>query len=180
MIGSNQRFRVQFEIILHEWAFWKTHKCKLILNWTRKTMSLLINNVNIKTFAWRKCRTMFLKAFFPFEKTFCQSFRTKSFHQFAWYYWLRKVNIALWKTYKCKSIPNWTRKPYGYLNNIKMKKIAGRARDCQNIFVRADLHGETVACDKLTTRLLHKLFRANQTYNSPTTVVYVTKNVVGF
>ena len=61
-----------------------------------------------------------------------------------------------------------------------MKKIAGRARDCQNIFVRADLHGETVACDKLTTRLLHKLFRANQTYNSPTTVVYVTKNVVGF
>jgi len=61
-----------------------------------------------------------------------------------------------------------------------MKKIAGRARKCQKIFLRADLHGKTVGCDKLTTGLLHELFRVNQTYNSPTTVVYVTKNVVGF
>ena len=37
-----------------------------------------------------------------------------------------------------------------------------------------------VACDKLTTGLRHELFRVNQTYNSLTTVVYVTKNVVGF
>ena len=37
-----------------------------------------------------------------------------------------------------------------------------------------------VACDKLMTGLRHELFRVNQTYNSLTTVVYVTKNVVGF
>ena len=29
-------------------AFWKTHKCKLIPNWTRKTVWLLINNINMK------------------------------------------------------------------------------------------------------------------------------------
>ena len=31
-----------------------------------------------------------------------------------------------------------------------------------------------VACDKLTTGLRHELFRVNLTYNSLTTVVYVT------
>ena len=36
------------------------------------------------------------------------------------------------------------------------------------------------ACNKLTTGLRHKLFRVNQTYNLLTTVVYVTKKVVGF
>ena len=36
-----------------------------------------------------------------------------------------------------------------------------------------------VACDKLTTGLRHELFRVNQTYNSLTTVMYITKNVVG-
>ena len=82
------RFRVQFGINLHEWvfqkaeiaraasasaisAFWKTHKCKLIPNWTRKTVWLLINNTNMKKFAWKKCRKMFLEAlFFAFEKNF--------------------------------------------------------------------------------------------------------------
>ena len=34
--------------------------------------------------------------------------------------------------------------------------------------------------DKLTTGLRQELFRVNQTYNSLTTVVYLTKNVVGF
>ena len=34
-------------------AFWKTHKCKLIPNWTRKTVWLPINNINMKKFAWR-------------------------------------------------------------------------------------------------------------------------------
>ena len=28
--------------------FWKTHKCKLIPNWTRKTVWLPINNINMK------------------------------------------------------------------------------------------------------------------------------------
>ena len=72
------RFRVQFGINLHEWvfqkaeivraasasaisAFWKTHKCKLIPNWTRKTVWLLINNINMKKFAWRKCRKILLQ-----------------------------------------------------------------------------------------------------------------------
>ena len=29
-------------------AFWKTHKCKLITNWTRKTVWLPINNIHEK------------------------------------------------------------------------------------------------------------------------------------
>ena len=37
-----------------------------------------------------------------------------------------------------------------------------------------------VACDMLTTSLGHELFPVNQTYNLLTTVVYDTKNVVGF
>ena len=50
-------------------AFWKTHKCKLIPNWTRKTIWLLINNTNMKKSAWKKCWKMFLEAlFFAFEK----------------------------------------------------------------------------------------------------------------
>ena len=58
-------FLVQFGINLHKWvfqkpetawaasasaisAFWKTHKCKLIPNWMRKTIWLLTNNINMK------------------------------------------------------------------------------------------------------------------------------------
>ena len=37
-----------------------------------------------------------------------------------------------------------------------------------------------VACNKLTTGLRNELFRVNQTYNSLTTVIYVTKKAVGF
>ena len=52
-------------------AFWKTHKGKLIPNWTRKTVWLLINNTNMKTFTRKKCRKMFLEVlFFAFQKTF--------------------------------------------------------------------------------------------------------------
>ena len=52
-------------------AFWKTHKCKLVPNWTRKTVWLLINNINMKKFAWRKCRKIFLEAIvFSFKKSF--------------------------------------------------------------------------------------------------------------
>ena len=86
--GNHTVFLVQFGINLHEWvfqkaeiaraasasaisAFWKTHKCKLIPNWTRKTVWLLINYTNMKKFAWKKCRKMFLEAlFFAFEKIF--------------------------------------------------------------------------------------------------------------
>ena len=39
---------------------------------------------------------------------------------------------------------------------------------------------DSVACGKLTTGLRHELSRVNQTYNPHTTVVYVTKDVVGF
>ena len=42
-------------------AFWKTHKCKLIPNWTRKTVWLLINNINMKKLAWKKCRKILLQ-----------------------------------------------------------------------------------------------------------------------
>ena len=45
---------------------------------------------------------------------------------------------------------------------------------CIGRFTRYDF----VACDKLTTGLRHELFCVNQTCNSLTTVVYVTKNFV--
>ena len=35
-------------------------------------------------------------------------------------------------------------------------------------------------CDKLTTGLRHELLHVNQTYNPLTTVMRITKNVVGF
>jgi len=75
-------------------AFWKTYKCKLIPNWTRKTVWLLIHNINMKKVALRKCRKIILEAiFFSFEKTFfkvtAQNFR----HHFSWYHFLRKSPI---------------------------------------------------------------------------------------
>ena len=39
-------------------AFWKTHKCKLIPNCTRKTVWLPINNINMKKFASRMFWTL--------------------------------------------------------------------------------------------------------------------------
>ena len=66
-------------------AFWKTHKCKLIPNWTRKTVWLLINNTNMKKFAREKCRKMFLEAiFFALEKTFFRVSVQNCCHCFTW------------------------------------------------------------------------------------------------
>ena len=65
---------------------WKTHKCKLISNWTRKTAWLLINNTNMKKFARRKCRKIFLEAIIvAFEKTFFRVSVRNIFHCFTWY-----------------------------------------------------------------------------------------------
>ena len=49
---------------LQLFSFWKTHNCKLISNWTRKTVWLLISNINMKNFARRKCRKIVLEAIF--------------------------------------------------------------------------------------------------------------------
>jgi len=102
------RFRVQFGINLHQWvfqkaeiawaasasaisAFWKTHKCKLIPNWTRKTVWLLINNINMKKFAWRKSRKIFLEAIFSHSRKLFFKVSGKNFHHhFMWHHWLRK------------------------------------------------------------------------------------------
>ena len=85
-VQVNIRFRVQFGINLHKWvfqkaeisraasasaisAFWKTHLCKLILNWTRKAI------------------------FFPIKKTekIFQSFRT----QFLSLLYMRSLAIKI-------------------------------------------------------------------------------------
>ena len=97
-------FRVQFGIYLHEWVFqkaesaraasasaisvfWKTHKYKLISNWTRKTVWLLINNTNMKKFARKKCQKMFLETiFFALEKTFFKVSVQNFCHCFTWYH----------------------------------------------------------------------------------------------
>ena len=90
------RFRVQFGINMHEWvfqkaetaraatasaisAFWKTHKCKLISNRTRKTVWLLINNTNMKKFARKKCRKMFLEAIFWHSRKLFSELPDKNF-----------------------------------------------------------------------------------------------------
>ena len=90
------RFRVQFGINLHEWVFqkaeiawaasasvvsasWKTRKCKLTPNWTRKTVRLLINNINMKKFAPRKCRKIFLEAIFSHLRKMFSKFQHKIF-----------------------------------------------------------------------------------------------------
>ena len=52
-------------------SFLKNLQVKLILNWTRKSVWLLINNTNMKKFAWKKCRKIFPEPhFFAFEKNF--------------------------------------------------------------------------------------------------------------
>ena len=90
------RIRVQFGINLHEWVFqkaeiaraasasvvsasWKTRKCKLTPNWTRKTVRLLINNINMKKKNLRggSAEVSFLKPFFLIRENFFQSFCTK-------------------------------------------------------------------------------------------------------
>ena len=60
-------------------AFWKTHKWKLISNWTRKTVWLLINNTNMKKFALKKSRKMFLEAIFSHSRKLFSEFSYKIF-----------------------------------------------------------------------------------------------------
>ena len=45
-------------------SFRKTHKCKLIPSRMRKTIWLLISNINMIKFAWRKCRKSIWILFF--------------------------------------------------------------------------------------------------------------------
>ena len=59
--------------------FWKTHKCKLIPNWTRKTVWLLINDINMKKIAWRKCWKIFLEATFSHSRKLFSKFLHKIF-----------------------------------------------------------------------------------------------------
>ena len=102
LISTHTVFLIQFAINLYLWvfqkaeiartasasaisAFWKTHKCKLIPNWTRKTVWLLINNINMKKCPWRKCWKIFLEAIFLIQENL-----SKFHHHFMWYHWLRK------------------------------------------------------------------------------------------
>ena len=101
-IGNHTVFLVQFGINLHEWAFWKTHKCKLISNWTRKTVWLLINNTNMKKCTQKNCRKMFLEAiFFAFEKFFFRVSVQNFCHCFTWYHWPTKFALVLHFLHRC-------------------------------------------------------------------------------
>ena len=75
---------------MHKWVFpkaeiaqdasiseWKTHKCKLIHFWTRKTIWLLINSIHSKNLCWRSAGRCPLKLCFPLEKTIFKVFHTK-------------------------------------------------------------------------------------------------------
>ena len=113
-IGNNHAvFLIQFGINLHEWvfqkaeiarapsasaisAFWKTHKCKLIPNWTRKTVWLLINNTIMKKFVRSKCfhDISWRHFFFTFEKAFFKDSVQNLCHCFTWYHWPKKILIV--------------------------------------------------------------------------------------
>ena len=69
-------FRIRLEINLHEWAFLKTKKYKLVPNWTRKTVWLLINDINMKKIRW-KYRKIFLKAIFSHSSFYAISLALK-------------------------------------------------------------------------------------------------------
>jgi len=98
ILGNYTIFLVQFGINLHEWvfqkaeivqaalasaisAFWKSHKCKLIPNWMRKTVCwLLFNNmINMKKIPWRKCRKVFPEAIFSHLRKLFSNFLHKMF-----------------------------------------------------------------------------------------------------
>jgi len=57
-------------------AFWKTHKCKLIPNWTRKSVWLLINNTNMKKFG-KSAGRCFLKPLFSHSRKLFSEFLSK-------------------------------------------------------------------------------------------------------
>ena len=58
-------------------AFWKTDKCKLISNWMRKTVWLLINDTAMKKFARKGAGRYFLKPFFSHSRKLFSEFRSK-------------------------------------------------------------------------------------------------------
>ena len=62
------------------WNCMSCFKCKLIPNWTRKTV-------------WARAGRSFLKSFFTIEKTFKVSAQNFCYH-FTWYRWLRKILIV--------------------------------------------------------------------------------------
>ena len=66
-------------------AFWKTHKCKLIIisSWTRKPLWLLINTKMKKICTRKSAVRCFLKPF-AFEKTFFRVSIQKFCHCFTW------------------------------------------------------------------------------------------------
>ena len=116
LISNHTVFLVQFGINLHEWvfqkaeiaraasasaisAFWKTRKCKLISNWTRKTVWLLINNTSMKKCAQKKWRNMFLEAFFSHSRKLFSKFPYKIFvitlHKIIG---LQNFSLSFWKS----------------------------------------------------------------------------------
>ena len=68
--------RVQFSAFCNS-------QVQIIPNWTRKTVWSLIDNMNTKKFAWRKCWKIFTAVTFCIGEDFVYSFYTR-------YHWLRK------------------------------------------------------------------------------------------
>ena len=109
------RFRVQFEINLHECvfqkaeiaraalasaisAFWKTHKYKLISNWARKKDDFLLIKQTWKI-RRKKCRKMFLETiFFAFEISYFRKSVHIFCHCFTWDHWPTKFSLSFCKS----------------------------------------------------------------------------------
>ena len=72
-------------------AFWQNHKCKLIPNWTRKTVWLLNNNINVKKSLIGIAGRSFLKPFFSHSGKLFFTVSEQNFrHHFTWHHRLRK------------------------------------------------------------------------------------------
>ena len=97
--------QVQFGIKLHELIFQKG-KCnfsflknsQMQINFKlneKKTVWLLINNINMKKFTWKKCQKIFLEAIFSHSRESFFKVSIQNFcHCFTWYHWLRKFPIV--------------------------------------------------------------------------------------
>ena len=86
-------FSLRF-ISVDDWAIQKAEIARGVSNWTRKNVWLLIiNNINMKTLAWKKCRKTFLDGicFHIFDKSSSTKFLS-SFYLI--YHWVRKFPIV--------------------------------------------------------------------------------------
>ena len=71
-------------------------ECNFNLFLNKKKIHKLLNNINMKNFAWRKCWKSFHEAIvlLEFEKNYFKVSVQNFCYRFTWYHWLRKLLIV--------------------------------------------------------------------------------------